>query len=98
MLLYATTITTFKHFQVSPIEVENLIRQNPGVLDVVVAGIPDPECEKLIVACVVRQPGYDVTAQEIKDLVKSELNFVLSNGTSINVYWYFSETRYKIVS
>ncbi|XP_026313436.1 luciferin 4-monooxygenase-like [Hyposmocoma kahamanoa] len=63
----------YKSHQVSPTEVENVIRQNPGVSDVTVTGIPDPECGDLIVACVVRKPGYEVTAQEIKDLVKSNL-------------------------
>lgn len=59
-------------FKVSPTELENVIRQNPGVSDVAVTGIPDPEYGELIVACVVRKPGHEVTAQEIKDLVKSK--------------------------
>lgn len=58
---------------------ENVIRQNPGVSDVAVTGIPEPECGELIVACVVRKPGHDITAQNIKDLVKGKLHFVLLN-------------------
>ncbi|XP_026313469.1 luciferin 4-monooxygenase-like isoform X2 [Hyposmocoma kahamanoa] len=63
----------YKNHQVSPTELENVIRQNPGVSDVAVTGIPDPEYGELIVACVVRKPGHEVTAQEIKDLVKNNL-------------------------
>lgn len=49
-----------------------MIRQHPGVSDVAVTGVPDPECGELPVACVVRRPGYDVTADEIKDIVKGK--------------------------
>lgn len=62
-------------FQISPFELEGVIRQHPGVLDAAVTGIPDPECGELPVACVVRRNGYDVTAQEIKDLVKGQFEF-----------------------
>lgn len=56
--------------QISPFELEALICQHPGVLDAAVTGIPDAECGELPVACVVRRSGADVSAQEIKDLVK----------------------------
>ncbi|XP_052752002.1 luciferin 4-monooxygenase-like isoform X2 [Galleria mellonella] len=64
----------YKSFQISPVEVEGVIRQHPGVLDVAVTGIPDPECGDLPVACVVPRPGYEVTAQDIKDLVQESLS------------------------
>ncbi|KAL0867847.1 hypothetical protein ABMA27_008540 [Loxostege sticticalis] len=64
----------YKSNQISPVELENVIRQHPGVLDVAVTGIPDPECGELPVACVVRRPDSDVTAQDIKDLVKETLS------------------------
>lgn len=54
----------------SPVEIESVIRSHPGVLDAAVTAIPDPECGDLPVACVVRRSGSEVTAQEIKDLVK----------------------------
>ncbi|CAH2986201.1 unnamed protein product [Chilo suppressalis] len=60
--------------QISPVELEDVIRQHPGVLDVAVTGVPDPECGELPVACVVPRPGYDVTAKDIKDLVKENLS------------------------
>ncbi|XP_053617520.1 luciferin 4-monooxygenase-like isoform X2 [Plodia interpunctella] len=64
----------YKSNQISPVELENVIRKHPGVLDAAVTGLPDPECGDLPVACVVRQPGSDVTAQDIKDLVKESLS------------------------
>ncbi|XP_059049599.1 luciferin 4-monooxygenase-like [Achroia grisella] len=64
----------YKSNQISPVEVEGVIRQHPGVMDVAVTGIPDPECGDLPVACILRRPGYDVTADDIKDLVKESLS------------------------
>lgn len=63
----------YKNHQISPVEVENVIRNHPAVLDVVVIGIPDRESGDLPVACVVLRPNKSVTAQEIKDLVKKSL-------------------------
>ncbi|XP_073948204.1 luciferin 4-monooxygenase-like isoform X1 [Choristoneura fumiferana] len=59
--------------QISPVELEGVIRQHPAVSDVAVTSVSDPECGELPVACVVRKPGYDVTAEEIKDIVKDNL-------------------------
>ncbi|XP_061722402.1 luciferin 4-monooxygenase-like [Cydia pomonella] len=62
----------YMNHQISPLELEATIRQHPGVLDVAVTGIPDKRGE-LPVACVVRRPGHDVNAEEIKQLVKENL-------------------------
>ncbi|XP_045503739.1 luciferin 4-monooxygenase-like [Colias croceus] len=64
----------YKSYQISPVEVESVIRQHPGVLDVAVTGIPDPECGDLPVACVVLRAGYDVSADDIKELVQGTLS------------------------
>ncbi|KAJ0173174.1 hypothetical protein K1T71_011350 [Dendrolimus kikuchii] len=63
----------YRNHQISPVELENVIRQHAGVLDVAVIGLPDYECGDLPVACVVPRPGHTVNAQEIKDLVKESL-------------------------
>lgn len=50
-------------------EIEQLIRTHPGVADVCVLGIPDPEDGKRAVAVILRSPGSNVTEDEIKDYV-----------------------------
>ncbi|XP_063388571.1 luciferin 4-monooxygenase-like isoform X2 [Cydia fagiglandana] len=62
----------YMNHQISPVELERTIRRHPGVLDVAVTGIPDKRGD-LPVACVVRRPGHDVSAEEIKQLVKENL-------------------------
>ncbi|XP_034827838.1 luciferin 4-monooxygenase-like [Maniola hyperantus] len=62
----------YKYDTLSPVAIESVIRKHPGVLDVVVTGILDAECGDLPVALVLRN-GHNVTAQEIKDLVKESL-------------------------
>ncbi|XP_050666957.1 luciferin 4-monooxygenase-like [Leptidea sinapis] len=64
----------YKSYQISPVELENVIRKHPAVLDVAVTGLPDPECGELPVACVVRRPGYDVNDNEIINLVQENLS------------------------
>ncbi|CAH2093685.1 unnamed protein product [Euphydryas editha] len=64
----------YKSNHVSPVEVENVIRQHPSVQDVAVTGVEDSECGDLPVACVVIREGHDVTADEIKQLVKDTLS------------------------
>ncbi|KAG6456346.1 luciferin 4-monooxygenase [Manduca sexta] len=59
----------YRNHQISPIELEAVIRQHPAVQDAAVTGLPDKECGELPVAFVVRKPNQTVTAQEIKDLV-----------------------------
>jgi long-chain acyl-CoA synthetase len=42
-------------FKVFPNEVEAVIAQHPGVLDVAVLGVPDPLCGEAVVAVVARK-------------------------------------------
>ncbi|XP_026313539.1 4-coumarate--CoA ligase 1-like [Hyposmocoma kahamanoa] len=61
-------------YHIIPTELEELISSLEGVEEVAVVGIPDPIDGERPVACVVRQPRFDVTSQEIKDLVTSKLS------------------------
>ncbi|XP_063389011.1 luciferin 4-monooxygenase-like [Cydia fagiglandana] len=63
----------YMNHQISPLELEATICQHPGVLHVAVTSIPDKRGD-LPVACVVRRPGHDVSAEEIKQLVKEKLS------------------------
>ncbi|KAI5638756.1 AMP-binding enzyme domain-containing protein [Phthorimaea operculella] len=63
----------YMNHQISPVEIQNVILQHPGVQDVAVTSVADQRGD-LPVACVVRKPGHSVTAQEIKDLVKDSLS------------------------
>ncbi|KAI8442084.1 hypothetical protein MSG28_005718 [Choristoneura fumiferana] len=71
--------------QISPVELEGVIRQHPAVSDVAVTSVSDPECGELPVACVVRKPGYDVTAEEIKDIVKGKTTANLITGPDLAI-------------
>ncbi|CAH0696592.1 unnamed protein product [Spodoptera exigua] len=63
----------YRNHQISPVELEGVIRQHPGVLDVAVTSLSDPDDGDLPVACVVQRPGFDLTADDIKNLVKENL-------------------------
>jgi len=53
-------------FQVWPREVEEVIASNPKVLEVGVAGIPDPYRGETVKAWVVVKPGETLTEEEVK--------------------------------
>ncbi|XP_045503480.1 luciferin 4-monooxygenase-like [Colias croceus] len=63
----------YKNHQISPVEIEAVISKHPGVFEVAVTGIRNTAEGDLPVACVVPHDGYNITAQEIKDLVKKNL-------------------------
>jgi crotonobetaine/carnitine-CoA ligase len=51
---------------ISSTEVETAILDCPGVLDVCVVGVPDPIRDEALVAVVVRKPGANVSADQIR--------------------------------
>ena len=62
--------------KVYPLEVERLIRSLPGVADVALVGVPDPEWGESLLACVVRDSGPVGEALRegaIKDFVRPRL-------------------------
>lgn len=60
-------------FQVWPSEVEAVIRENPTVLDVGVAGVPDDYRGETVKAWVVLKAGETMTEEEIREWCRSRL-------------------------
>ena len=60
-------------YNVYPREVEEVLARHPAVLEVSVAGVPDPKRGETVKAWVVKQPGVSVTAEEIVEWSKKEL-------------------------
>ncbi len=60
-------------YQVWPREVEEVIMAHPKVLEVGVAGIPDPYRGETVKAWIVLKPGEEATADEIKAWCKERL-------------------------
>jgi long-chain acyl-CoA synthetase len=60
-------------FQVWPREVEEVIMEHPKVLEVGVAGIPDPYRGETVKAWVVLKPGETATVEEIRAWCKERL-------------------------
>ncbi len=60
-------------FQVWPREVEEAISEHPKVLEVGVAGIPDPYRGETVKAWIVVKPGETLTKEEIRAFTKEKL-------------------------
>jgi fatty-acyl-CoA synthase len=60
-------------FNVSPYEVEAVLRAHPGVGDVCVVGIPNDVLGELICACVVPVEGALLTADELREFCRDQL-------------------------
>jgi long-chain acyl-CoA synthetase len=60
-------------YQVWPREVEEVLAAHPKVLEVGVAGIPDPYRGETVKAWVVLKPGESVTEEELKTFCKERL-------------------------
>jgi len=60
-------------YQVWPREVEEVISEHPKVLEVGVAGIPDPYRGETVKAWVVVKPGESLSEDEVKDWCKDRL-------------------------
>ncbi len=58
---------------VSPVEIDNVIAQCPGVKVTKTVGVPDELLGELVVACIVAQEGVALTADEIRNFVKERL-------------------------
>ncbi|MFI6309408.1 AMP-binding protein [Nocardia fusca] len=58
---------------VYPLEVEHLLADHPGVADVAVVGVDDPEFGKRLRAVIVAAPGAAPDAQAVRDHVRANL-------------------------
>ncbi|RZC42127.1 AMP-binding domain containing protein [Asbolus verrucosus] len=58
-------IIKYKGFQVSPTELENILIEHPAVEEVAVIGIPEEKAGEVPLAFVIKQPGKDVTEEEL---------------------------------
>lgn len=59
----------YKGYQVPPAELEAILLSHPRVKDAAVIGIPDERSGELPLAFIVRQPGVEVTADELTAFV-----------------------------
>lgn len=58
-----------KGLQVSPSELEDLMRRHPAVADVAIIGIPDEYAGELPRAYVVRKPGFQLSEEQVREFV-----------------------------
>lgn len=58
---------------VYPNEVEELLARHAGVADVAVIGVPDEQFGQRLKAFVVKRPGAELTEEDVKDYVRSNL-------------------------
>ncbi|XP_046752494.1 4-coumarate--CoA ligase 1 [Diprion similis] len=64
----------YKAFQVPPAELEAILLKHPAVKDAAVIGIPDENSGELPLAFVARQPGAQVSADEIRKFVDGQVS------------------------
>ncbi|VAH82641.1 unnamed protein product [Triticum turgidum subsp. durum] len=59
----------YKGYQVPPAELEHTLQSHPGIADAAVIGYPDEDAGQLPMAFIVRQPGFNLTGQQVMDYV-----------------------------
>jgi acyl-CoA synthetase (AMP-forming)/AMP-acid ligase II len=72
---------------IAPAEIEDVLTAHPAVADVVVVGCPHDEWGQCIEAVVVREPGAEVSEQELRELVRAALR---SSKTPDRI-WFWDE-------
>lgn len=61
--------------------IEDVLTSHPKVRSAAVIGVPGEEDEELVHAVVVTEPGAEVSAEELRDLTRSELNTLYTPKT-----------------
>jgi long-chain acyl-CoA synthetase len=60
-------------YNVYPREIEEVLYEHPAVAEAAVIGLPHPSLGEEVAAAVALKPGADVTAEELRDYVKSQV-------------------------
>jgi fatty-acyl-CoA synthase len=56
-------------FNIFPRELENILEAHPAVAQAAVFGLPDPKWGEAVTAAIVRRPGQDVPAEDLRALI-----------------------------
>uniref|UniRef100_A0A0E0CBN9 4-coumarate--CoA ligase n=1 Tax=Oryza meridionalis TaxID=40149 RepID=A0A0E0CBN9_9ORYZ len=59
--------------QVPPAELEHILQSHPGIADAAVIPYPDEEAGELPMAFIVRQPGSNITKEQVMDYVAKQV-------------------------
>jgi long-chain acyl-CoA synthetase len=60
-------------YNVYPREIEEVLYENPAVAEAAVIGVPHPDLGEEVAAAVTLKPGATITAEELRDQVKSQV-------------------------
>ena len=60
-------------YNVYPREIEEVLYEHPAVAEAAVIGVPHPALGEEVGAAVALKPGASVTAEELRDYVKSQV-------------------------
>uniref|UniRef100_A0A0D3EXG9 4-coumarate--CoA ligase n=1 Tax=Oryza barthii TaxID=65489 RepID=A0A0D3EXG9_9ORYZ len=63
----------YKGYQVPPAELEHILQSHPGIADAAVIPYPDEEAGELPMAFIVRQPGSNITKEQVMDYVAKQV-------------------------
>ncbi|KQK11060.1 4-coumarate--CoA ligase-like 5 [Brachypodium distachyon] len=63
----------YKGYQVPPAELEHILQSHPGIADAAVIPYPDEDVGQLPMAFIVRQPGSNLTEQQVMDYVAKQV-------------------------
>ncbi len=58
---------------ISSVDLENELMGHPAVMEAAVVGVPDERWDERPMACVVLQPGAEVTAEELRDFLSERV-------------------------
>jgi long-chain acyl-CoA synthetase len=60
-------------YNVYPREIEEVLYEHPAVAEAAVIGVPHPDLGEEVAAAVTLKPGATITAEELRDQVKSQV-------------------------